>query len=162
MCSLLFFLFLKDAAVVPRLLAAIFFFFKRVYVGEMKAGRPVFSRSVFFGRPGPTAAVPLGGFSLFPHSCKARRRKGENGGVTTAGSSLCVCQNSTPPCVVAWLGEAVMHGLRETAPPGPYFPFHRDETYPRTLCVNFKRLEVSPPSLNGFVVACVERRRETK
>lgn len=39
----------------------------------------------------------------------------------------------------------VMQGLRETAPPGPYFPFHRDETYPRTLCVNFKRLEVSLP-----------------
>ncbi|CAM9647860.1 unnamed protein product [Scytosiphon promiscuus] len=34
-----------------------------------------------------------------------------------------------------------MNGLRETPPPGPYFPFHRDETYPRTLCVNFKRLE---------------------
>ncbi|CAM9953064.1 unnamed protein product, partial [Ectocarpus fasciculatus] len=34
-----------------------------------------------------------------------------------------------------------MNGLRETVPPGPYFPFHRDETYPRTLCVNFKRLE---------------------
>eukprot|EP00904_Undaria_pinnatifida_P007778 jgi/Undpi1/412/HiC_scaffold_1.g00408.m1 len=30
---------------------------------------------------------------------------------------------------------------REVHPPGPYFPFHRDETYPRTLCVNFKRLE---------------------
>lgn len=31
---------------------------------------------------------------------------------------------------------------RDSTPQGPYFPFHRDETYPRTLCVNFKRLEV--------------------
>lgn len=35
------------------------------------------------------------------------------------------------------------HGTGDTNHPGPFFPFHRDETYPRTLCVNFKRLEVS-------------------
>lgn len=47
-------------------------------------------------------------------------------------------------CLVCFpAAELVMNGLRETPPPGPYFPFHRDETYPRTLCVNFKRLEVS-------------------
>lgn len=40
-----------------------------------------------------------------------------------------------------------MNGLahmREGQTLSPYFPFHRSETYPRTLCVNFKRLEVSP------------------
>lgn len=54
------------------------------------------------------------------------------------------------------------HSERNDGPSVPYFPFHRDETYPRTLCVNFKRLEVSCHGNNkpaGCCHSCADPRR---
>lgn len=82
---------------------------------------------------GPAAAW----VSLVDSSCRLFVFSGATSTRTAAAAFVCAYEKDK---------GFTMNGLahkREASSTAPYFPFHRDEIYPRTLCVNFKQLEVS-------------------